>query len=242
MNRFIASVAIYAVLVVTGWLAAIIDGAWYTWLGPCSRRSGCCSCSATATARPSSRRRRCSAARVRRRPRRAHGRSSSRSLGDRTGSPGCCSSPARSVAAARRARATAIRSAAMPDRPALHDLRRRRARRHAPADAADVRVEGARPARAHSRRHAALLRARPRAAAADPAADDASSASTSRASSTCCDSRTSCAACRRGWSALEQELRDEIQQRAPLLPARARPLPAVTSPSAEEVTNGLQQR
>jgi len=32
VNRFIASVAIYAVLVVTGWLAAIIDGAWYTWL------------------------------------------------------------------------------------------------------------------------------------------------------------------------------------------------------------------
>ena len=35
----------------------------------------------------------------------------------------------------------------MPERGALHDLRRRRARRHAPADAADVRGEGARAAR-----------------------------------------------------------------------------------------------
>ena len=38
----------------------------------------------------------------------------------------------------------------MDERPALHDLRRRRARRHAPADAADLRAEGPRPAAAHA--------------------------------------------------------------------------------------------
>ena len=32
MKRLILSVAIYAVLVVTGWVAAVIDGEWYTWL------------------------------------------------------------------------------------------------------------------------------------------------------------------------------------------------------------------
>ena len=41
--------------------------------------------------------------------------------------------------------------------PALHDLRRRRARRHAPADAAHVRAEGPRAAGAHAREHAPLL-------------------------------------------------------------------------------------
>ena len=52
----------------------------------------------------------------------------------------------------------------------LHDLGRRRARRHAPADAADVR--GARPdhAAALAEEHPPLLAARRRAAAADPAA------------------------------------------------------------------------
>src|ERR671935_1806525 len=56
--------------------------------------------------------------------------------------------------------------------PALHDLRRSRARRDAPADAADVRAEGARAAAAHRREHAPLLRGRPRAPAADPEPDD----------------------------------------------------------------------
>src|SRR3954470_5488854 len=55
--------------------------------------------------------------------------------------------------------------------PALHDLRRRRARRHAPADAAHVRAEGPRPAEAHGREHAPLLGGRPRAPAPDPEAD-----------------------------------------------------------------------
>ena len=58
-----------------------------------------------------------------------------------------------------------VRATLMDDAPALHDLRRRRARRHAPADAAHLRGEGARPAAAHARQHAALLRGRPRAAA-----------------------------------------------------------------------------
>ena len=54
---------------------------------------------------------------------------------------------------------------------ALHDLGRGRARRHAPADAPDLRDQGARPAGPDSRRDPPLLRARPRPAAADPAAD-----------------------------------------------------------------------
>ncbi len=44
---------------------------------------------------------------------------------------------------------------------AIHDLGRGRARRHAPADAAHVRGEGARRTRAHAGRHAALLGGRP---------------------------------------------------------------------------------
>src|SRR5436190_22162190 len=55
---------------------------------------------------------------------------------------------------------------------ALHDLRGCRARRDASADAAHVRAEGARRPEAHRRQHAALLRSGPRAAAADPEADD----------------------------------------------------------------------
>ena len=43
------------------------------------------------------------------------------------------------------------------DRPRVHDLRRRRARRHASADAAHVRGEGARPSGADAGRDAALL-------------------------------------------------------------------------------------
>src|SRR5581483_2191030 len=54
----------------------------------------------------------------------------------------------------------------------LHDLGRGRPRRDAPSDAADLRAEGPRPARTDARRDAALLRARPRAAPADPAAHD----------------------------------------------------------------------
>ena len=49
---------------------------------------------------------------------------------------------------------------------------------------------------AHARWDAALLRAGPRAAAADPAADRPSSGSTTPVSSTCCGSRTSCAGLR----------------------------------------------
>src|SRR5688500_6644577 len=55
---------------------------------------------------------------------------------------------------------------------ALHDLRRRRPRRHAPADAAHVRGEGPRAAEADAGQHAPLLGGRSPAAAADPAADD----------------------------------------------------------------------
>src|ERR1041385_3147581 len=64
--------------------------------------------------------------------------------------------------------------------PALHDLHRGRARRHAPADAAHVRAEGPRPAAAHRREHAPLLGGRPRAAAADPEADDSARAQPGR--------------------------------------------------------------
>jgi hypothetical protein len=32
MKRFVVSVTIYAVLVVTGWIAAAVDGGWYTWV------------------------------------------------------------------------------------------------------------------------------------------------------------------------------------------------------------------
>src|SRR5207248_10158480 len=48
----------------------------------------------------------------------------------------------------------------------------RRDRRHASADAPNLREQGSRPSEAHARRHAALLGARPRAAARDPAPDD----------------------------------------------------------------------
>ena len=64
-------------------------------------------------------------------------------------------------------RAAARQGVRADERPSsLHDLRRRRARRHAPADAARLRGEGPRDARAHAGRHAALLRGGCRAAAA----------------------------------------------------------------------------
>ena len=53
----------------------------------------------------------------------------------------------------------------------LHDLGRRRARRDAPADAADVRGAGADRAEALAEEHPPLLAARRRAAAPDPADD-----------------------------------------------------------------------
>src|SRR5581483_2150268 len=53
-----------------------------------------------------------------------------------------------------------------------HDLRRGRARRHAPADPPDVRAEGADPAAAAAGRHAPLLRGRHRAAADRAAAHE----------------------------------------------------------------------
>ena len=52
-------------------------------------------------------------------------------------------------------------------RPPLHDLGRRGADRHAPADAAHVRAARPAVAAAHARRHPPLLRRRPRAAAPD---------------------------------------------------------------------------
>ena len=89
-------------------------------------------------------------------------------------------------------------------RPALHDLRRRRARRHAPADAADLRAEGPRAAEAHRRQHAALLRRRRRAAAADPAADDRDRPQPRRRRAVLAPrgrARSGCAAGSTGWSA-----------------------------------------
>ena len=74
--------------------------------------------------------------------------------------------------AARAARGAAERPAGDGRPPALHDQRRRRHRRHAPANAAAVRAEGARPAAAHGREHAPLLGGGHRAPATDPAADE----------------------------------------------------------------------
>ena len=69
--------------------------------------------------------------------------------------------------------ARGVPEASADGRPrALHDQRRRRHRRHAPADASHLRAEGARQPAAHGRQHAPLLRRRHRAAAADPEADD----------------------------------------------------------------------
>ena len=115
-------------------------------------------------------------------------------------------------------------------RPApLHDLGRRRARRHAPADAADLRAEGPRAPEAHGRQHAPLLGRRHRAAAADPAADDRDRAQPGG---------------RRARAALEDELQRMRRARpdgagdargdragAPPVPPRPRPLPARRRPA-----------
>ena len=87
---------------------------------------------------------------------------------------------------------------------ALHDQRRRRDRRHAPADAPHLRVEGARAAGPHARRHAALLGARPRAAARDPAADDGARAQPRRRRSACSCSRTRWRSSARAMERLER--------------------------------------
>src|SRR5581483_6130020 len=118
--------------------------------------------------------------------------------------------------------------------PPLHDLRRRRARRHAPPDAPHLRAEGPRAAGAHRRQHAPLLGRRRRAAAADPAADDRPRPQPGRrrarpahggraaahAATAGADGGRDAAGARRG---------------APLLPARPRPLPAAAAARQDEL-------
>ena len=95
---------------------------------------------------------------------------------------------------------------------------------------------------AHARQHAALLRGRPRAAAADPAADDRARAQPRRRRARAAARGRAAAACSARMERLEREMRDEIRRRPPPVPARARALPTDRSrPPTEEDDDGLQQ-
>src|SRR5438552_17657619 len=84
----------------------------------------------------------------------------------------CTASPTKTVRGRPRCGRSSRRRARNGRPSALHDLRRGRARRDASADAPHLREQGAHPAQAHCRQHAALLGGRPRAVAVDPTADE----------------------------------------------------------------------
>src|SRR5439155_16342574 len=113
-------------------------------------------------------------------------------------------------------------------------------RRDAPADAPDLRAKGARAAEADAREHAALLGARPRAAAADPGAHD-------RVRAQPRGRRGRPSAPRRGRAAAGPDRAARAAapggdpEGAQALPPRARALRQVEISSAESEIDGLQQ-